>query len=403
MNLAPTPKQTGILWAALTALAVAVVIALITLFCWGLGRILNLLSPVLLPLAIAAVVACLLSPVVDFFERRKISRVRAIILVFAMAMALILGLVASVIPQVVKETEDLSKTVPAYSQKIQDKVEAFIAHPPPLLQRLFPPSESVTNTNAPATANPPATAPESDKSMTALTAWVTAHLAGVGSWLLAEFGKLLSGFGLLAGLVLVPVYAFHFLREMRGIQDNWRDYLPLRDSAAKDEVIFVLNAIGQYLVAFFRGQLLIAICDSILYTAGFLLIGLHYSFLLGCAAVVLIMIPFLGAAIICATALLLAFAQFGDWLHPLLVLAVFALVQTLEGLVISPKIMGDRVGLHPVVIIIAVMTGTTLLGGILGGVLAIPLAAALRVILNRYIWITNTPAKTPEGAPRGGA
>jgi predicted PurR-regulated permease PerM len=90
--------------------------------------------------------------------------------------------------------------------------------------------------------------------------------------------------------------------------------------------------------------------------------------------------------VICLTALLLTFVQYGDWQHPALVLGVFAVVQTLEGLVISPKIMGNRVGLHPLVIIIAVMTGTTLLGGLLGGLLAIPFAAALRVILSRYLW-----------------
>jgi len=78
--------------------------------------------------------------------------------------------------------------------------------------------------------------------------------------------------------------------------------------------------------------------------------------------------------------------QFGDWLHPLLVLVVFGCVQALEGLVISPKIMGDRVGLHPVSIIIAIMVGTTLLGGLLGGILAIPLTAALRVVMFRYVW-----------------
>ena len=103
-------------------------------------------------------------------------------------------------------------------------------------------------------------------------------------------------------------------------------------------------------------------------------------------AVFLTMIPFLGAIVICLTALTLAFVQYGDWAHPLMVLGVFAVVQSLEGLFISPKIMGNRVGLHPLVIIIAVMTGTTLLGGLLGGVLAIPLAAALRVIMFRYIW-----------------
>ncbi len=103
-------------------------------------------------------------------------------------------------------------------------------------------------------------------------------------------------------------------------------------------------------------------------------------------AVFLTMIPFLGAIVTCCTALVIALVQFGDWLHPLLVLAVFGLVQALEGLVISPRIMGGRVGLHPVTIIIAVMVGTTLLGGLLGGILAIPLTAALRVVMFRYVW-----------------
>ena len=93
-----------------------------------------------------------------------------------------------------------------------------------------------------------------------------------------------------------------------------------------------------------------------LYGAGFLIIGLRYGILIGAMAMALTMIPFLGAIVTCATALILALVQYGDWRHPLLVLVVFAIVQTLEGLVISPKIMGGRVGLHPVTIIIAVMT-----------------------------------------------
>jgi predicted PurR-regulated permease PerM len=86
------------------------------------------------------------------------------------------------------------------------------------------------------------------------------------------------------------------------------------------------------------------------------------------------------------TALVIALVAFGDWQHPLLVVAVFGVVQALEGTLIQPKIMGERVGLHPVTIIIALMVGTTLLGGILGGILAIPLTAALRVIMFRYVW-----------------
>lgn len=132
--------------------------------------------------------------------------------------------------------------------------------------------------------------------------------------------------------------------------------------------------------------MLVAICDGVLYTIGFLIIGLPYAILLGVLAIFLTMIPFLGAITTCALALILAFVQFGDWQHAGYVLGVFAVVQSLEGLVIQPKIMGDRVGLHPLTIIIAVITGTTLLGGILGGILAIPLTAALRVLMFRYVW-----------------
>jgi predicted PurR-regulated permease PerM len=124
----------------------------------------------------------------------------------------------------------------------------------------------------------------------------------------------------------------------------------------------------------------------LLYTIGYFAIGLNYALLIGMMAGVLSIIPYLGAIVTFVIALALAAVQFHDWLHPLLVLAVFGTVQALEGLVISPKIIGDRVGLHPLTIIIAVMVGTTLLGGVLGGMLAIPLTAALRVLMFRYVW-----------------
>jgi predicted PurR-regulated permease PerM len=372
----PTEKQSRVLWFALTGLAVATVAGLIVAAVWGLGEILDLLSPVLWPLAIAAVLACLLSPVVDFFERRNIPRARAILLVFVVAFAVVLGVLASVIPQVVVETEQLAAKVPEYSERLQVRLSAFIAQPPDFLRHFFP--QPQTDANAAGNPQNPALASATD--------WLTGSLPEMGSWLLGRIVKVASGFGLLAGLALIPVYAFYFLLEKRGIEKNWKDYLPLRDSQAKEEVVFVLDAISGYLVAFFRGQVLVALCDAVLYTIGFLCVGVNYAFLLGFAAVLLTMIPFLGAIVICITALTLALVQYTDWQHPALVLGVFAVVQTIEGLVISPKVMGNRVGLHPLVIIIAVMTGTTLLGGLLGGILAIPLAAALRVILFRYVW-----------------
>jgi predicted PurR-regulated permease PerM len=93
-------------------------------------------------------------------------------------------------------------------------------------------------------------------------------------------------------------------------------------------------------------------------------------------------------------ALILGIVQFGDW-RVLLVALVFVGVQTAEGWVISPKIIGDRVGMHPLTIIIAIMVGTTLMGGILGGVLAIPLTAALRTLMFRYVWKKRTASTEP--------
>src|SRR5205814_1309536 len=160
----------------------------------------------------------------------------------------------------------------------------------------------------------------------------------IGAWVIGQIGRVASWFGVLAGLALVPVYAFYFLLEKKAISSRWSDYLPLTDSRFKTELVFVLNSINNYLIAFFRGQVLVAICDGILYGIGFLLVGLPYALLIGVTAMVLTMIPFIGAIVTCAGALIIALVQFGDWLHPLLVLLVFGCVQALEGLVISPRI-----------------------------------------------------------------
>lgn len=402
----PSYRQARVIWLAVTALAVAVIIAVVAGAVWGLGKVLGLLSPVLWPLAVAGVIAYLLDPVVDFIERHGVPRTRAILCVFTLAAVIVLALFGSVVPQIVRETRDLARKIPSYVVRVHHKAQDWIDNPPKILQKLLKVSpdanvgtNALTTTNADTSpTNAPAapdSAPEAPSiwssaldtgTLQSATGWLAKALPRVGSWLFGQVSKVASIFGVLAGLALIPVYAFYFLLEKEGIQRNWTDYLPLAKSEFKDELVFVLQSINDYLIAFFRGQVLVALCDGILYTIGFFIVGLPYAFLLGVMATVLTMIPFLGAITTCVMALIIAFAQFGDWPHLLGVLGVFAVVQTLEGLVISPKIMGDRVGLHPLAIIIAVMAGTTLLGGLLGGILAIPLTAALRVIMFRYVW-----------------
>jgi predicted PurR-regulated permease PerM len=438
----PSKQQARIIWAALTGLAIAAILSLLVALVWGLGRVLAVFGPVVWPLAIAGVLAYLLDPVVDWFERRRVPRARAVMLVFVLALLLVAGVLGSVVPQVVVELKQLGSDIPGYAQTIHLKVNNWIKHPPAIFSQLLggfsatnaPAAVTETNTvpdpiSAPETNAPAATATNvalliqvlggdtnrllltvptapqpapgdtgapflnslltMDNVKTA-TSFVSKAASSVGSWLVGQAGKVTSLFGvlfgILAGLALVPIYLFYFLLEKRGIQATWTDYLPVQDSRFKEELVFVLGAINDYLIAFFRGQVLVAMCDGVLYTVGFLVIGLPYAVLIGVVATCLTIIPFIGAFVTVALALVVALVQFGDWQHPAMVLGVFAVVQSLEGFVIQPKIMGDRVGLHPVVIIIALMAGTTLLGGLLGGILAIPLAAALRVVMFRYIW-----------------
>jgi predicted PurR-regulated permease PerM len=405
----PTERQARLIWLALTGLSVALLVGLVVALIWGLGQVLRMLSPVLWPIAVAGVIAYLLDPVVDFIERKGASRPRAILCVFALALVIVAALFGSVVPQLINETRQLAARVPAYAARVEKRAEYWLSHPPVLVKRLMEResggkenrgSMTVTDEKAPAVfTNSPAAATAAGTNAPALfggrldneglqtaTKWLAGVLPKAGYWLFGQFGRVASWFGFLAGLALVPVYAFYFLLEKQGISSRWTDYLPVADSGFKKELVFILNSVNNYLISFFRGQVLVAMCDGILYGTGFLIIGLPYAVLIGAMAVVLTMIPYLGAIVTCCTALIIAFVQFGDWQHPLLVLAVFGVVQALEGVVISPRIMGGRVGLHPVTIIIAVMAGTTLLGGLLGGILAIPLTAALRVLMFRYVW-----------------
>lgn len=390
----------------MTGLAITLLIAVVVLLLWGLGRVIDALSPVIWPLAVAGVIAYLLDPVVDFFEGKGFSRAWAIVSVFAIALLIVAGVLANIIPPIVAQTREFVSRVPQIYEKVEQRVEKWVDSPPGWFQKILkeqpnspesPSVSSITATAPPAETNavPVPVAPSGN---TQLNNALTKILESVPGWLKGLLPKasslVVSWFGVLVGLALIPIYAFYLLLEKSGIESKWTNYLPIKDSTLKDELVFILRSINGYMIAFFRGQVLVALCDGILYGLGFLIIGVPYAFLIGAVACVLTIVPLIGAIIIFVTAMIIALVQFGDWKHPLLVLMVFAIVQTLEGFVISPRVMKGRVGLHPLTIIIAVMVGTTLLGGLLGGMLAIPLTAVLRVLMTRYVWKRPQPQAT---------
>ena len=383
----PTEKQAKILWTSVTALAVGVLLALIALLTLGVGWVVNALSSVLIPLAIAGVIAYLLDPIVDWFQKKRgFKRQNAIILVFCIAVLLVGGVVASVVPSLISQVNELTTEFPKQAKKFQVSVSSIVKTGDPA-------KPTNTSTNAPAKPvwfeMPREWMKNVGVTNEKVREFMVDAVAKISAWGLEQLKKVMSLFGFLAGLALVPVYVFYFLLEKRGIKRNWTDYLPVHESRVKEEIVFVLHSINDCLIVFFRGQVLVAMCVGVLLTTGFLVIGLEYAILLGFMAGLLSIIPYLGVALSIIPAFVLSMIQFvpdDGWLKPILVLVVFAAVQTMEGLFISPKIIGDRVGLHPLTIIVAVMVGTTLLGGIMGGVLAIPLTAALRTVMFRYVW-----------------
>lgn len=151
-------------------------------------------------------------------------------------------------------------------------------------------------------------------------------------------------------------------------------------SGWKEDIIFLLRKYGEILESFFRGQLLIGFSMGILFSIGFYIIGLQFALILGIAFGLLNIIPYLGTIIGLCTVIPIAFFQEGgSWILAVMVLAVFCIVQVIEAYLLTPKIMGKKTGLHPMVIIISLFFWGTALDGILGMILAIPLTASLVV------------------------
>ena len=185
---------------------------------------------------------------------------------------------------------------------------------------------------------------------------------------------------------MVPIYLFFFLKERPRIETRWKDYLPLRESPLKDEVAEVLSQINNYIIAYFRGQLLVCLVDGLLIGSALTAIGLNFAPLIGLLVVVLTMIPYVGIIICWVPAVVIAAFQWGDWTHPAIVTIVFIVIQNLEGMFYAPRIIGNSVGLHPMTVIVSIFVWGLLIGGLLGPILAVPLTATLKVLLARYVW-----------------
>ena len=403
----PTTFQRKVCWAGLTALAALVGVAVILLAGWSVVWICGYLKPVLTPIAIAAVLAYLLTPVVGLLCKWRLPRTWAVIVVFVLFIAGLALIGISVAPALEHQGNIFASRIPSYSQKISSLAKESAAQ----LQKLAALKASTAAGTTSANGTHSVTSPLEDITPDRIKLygielasngldWVQEKLptiaSATGSFLQKSIGGVFGILGFLLSLVLVPVFLFFFLLESPRIGSNWSRYLPLRASPLKEEIVSLFNEINDYLIHFFRGQLLVSLIDgAVVGIALFLFVRLDFSFLIGLMVGILCLIPYFGMFLCLVPAVLIALAQYGDIIHPVWVIVIFTLAHNLDGIFISPKVIGDSVGLHPMTIIISVFAWTIVLGGLLGALLAVPLTATLKVLLRRYFWDRPPPPPPP--------
>lgn len=428
----PTLWQKKTMWAALTALFVVFLVVIACSSVWAAANVISFLQPILIPVAIAAILAYLLDPVVTRMCKNGLSRTKAVVLLFAIGFLFLAGLIGWLVPTISLQSASFAKELPGYTQTARDRVVDLIVKynrtfgtsagaqgkttssatsfvnfllgsPTPRPQSTAAASVSPSASPATDAHAPPietiAAAPSKitsadrqhiqaavEKQIPNLERYLPTLTEKFWNLVKTSIGGFLGVTGFLLSLVLVPIYLFFFLKERPGIEKRWKEYLPLRASPLKDEVAEVLSQINSYVIAYFRGQLLVCLVDGTLIGSALTIYGLNFAPLIGLLVVVLTMIPYIGIVLCWIPAVLIAAFQFGDWWHPFWVTIIFIVIQNLEGMFYAPRIVGNSVGLHPMTVIVSIFVWGLLIGGLLGPILAVPLTATIKVLLARYVW-----------------
>lgn len=376
-----------------------------TVAVWLLGEVtrsIAFLQPVLIPLAIAAVLAFLLEPVVRALcARTRFSRTQVVLMLMVMVALAAATAGVWVVPRAYASGVTMLQDLPSFMRKAEDRLFAIIEGAQKKVDGLNK-TAPVAPPEAVALKTPAGTSGDLNKNGHLdegdLRVWLSGQLPKLGAQapellrragaiLLTAFGGFMGAFGVLLNVIIIPIYVFFMLTEAPRIARRWADFLPLKDSRFKEEVVITMSEIHGYLIAFFRGQLLVSTIDAALIASSlWLFVGLNFSVVIGLLVLVLTFIPYLGILLCYVPAVLIAVVQFGDWQHPAAVLAIMFGVQTLESTIIAPKIVGESTGLHPLTVIVSVFAWELILNGPIGALLAVPLTAALKVIMKRYVW-----------------
>ncbi|OGT36930.1 MAG: hypothetical protein A3F11_09130 [Gammaproteobacteria bacterium RIFCSPHIGHO2_12_FULL_37_14] len=307
--------------------------------------LLYLLSPILTPFLLGALLAYLVQPVVKRLEKWKLPHLFSVTLIFLILLSLILFAIIMLIPLINKQIILLAEFIPQVIDWLQNSVMPWL-------------SEFI---------NIKAIKPTLTSSTLSKTGLVFNVVLSSGYALV----------GWVVNLVLTPVITFYLLCDWNRFVAGLRHLLP---RTIEPTVVKLVRECDEVLGAFFRGQLLVMLGLCLIYGIGLSLIGLRVGLMLGIIGGILSIVPYLGSIFVLISASISALVQFGYWQAVFWVWGVFLIGQIIESYILTPYLIGGRIGLHPVAVIFAIMAGGTLFG-FFGVLLALPLAAVLMVLI----------------------
>ena len=317
-----------------------------------------LLAPILLPFVAGALLAYLGDPLVDRLEAWKISRTLSVVCVFFAGFLIVLPLLMFLIPLIDSQIRLLITKAPGYLDWLMINLE-------PTLQETFG-------------INIPALEVEQLKTTFA------EQFSNAGSFVKSLIRTVTrSGFvvaGWAANLFLIPVITFYLLRDWDRLVAYIHDLLPRK---AEPTVSLLAKQSDEVLGAFLRGQMLVMLALGTIYAIGLKIVGLEFSLLIGMLAGILSFIPYMGLIVGILVAGVAVMLQTHDPTNLLWVSLVFIVAQVLEGTILTPLLVGDKIGLHPVAVIFSVLAGGQLFG-FFGILLALPVFAVLAVIMRHF-------------------
>lgn len=366
------PRQRSTVATAITIVAGLVIVGAVLGGAWLIAAFVGRFSSVLMPIAVGGVAALVCRPWFSLLrERFKLQPVLALIAVLVSICAPLFAFLWFFGAVAVDQLAEVATRVPEAWRETLD----FLRERWPRLRDLIEQAGLGERLGAAAEGSSGA---------------MMASLKEVGGRAFAASAQVMGAVGSLFAWAVLPVYfAFFLLMEPKAGR-SLDDMLPFLREETRKDALYLVHQFVDIVVAFFRGQLLIALMQGVLYAIGFSLIGLRYGFVLGLVLGLLNIIPYLGSIVGLGVGLPLAYFQDGGGSTTLgLVILIFSVVQLIEGYVLTPKVMGERTGLHPMAIIVAVFFWGSALSGIIGMILAIPLTAFLvvfwRLAREKYI------------------